>query len=214
MTTPSQRDTGQVIGLAGILQSAYLVDQIARTGLIDKEHVKPMINSLFQFDAESPQAIYRDAQHENNEGIQLGLRILRDVVGGYRPEEYRATLRYALGILHLQKVVSNNHDMLAIIRSRLEHTALKAAHFTDDSQAIASSCAAIYQDTISTLKFRLQITGSMQQLQHSANADNIRALLLAGIRAAVLWRQMGGRRWQVFLSRKRLLNTAKALLPS
>jgi len=43
-------------------------------------------------------------------------------------------------------------------------------------------------------------------------ANKIRTLLLAGIRAAVLWRQMGGNRWQLLFSRKDIINDAKMLI--
>ena len=39
----------------------------------------------------------------------------------------------------------------------------------------------------------------------------IRALLLAGIRSAVLWRQLGGRRWRLVTQRQRLLQIAHDL---
>ncbi|MEQ8953835.1 MAG: DUF489 family protein, partial [Gammaproteobacteria bacterium] len=39
-------------------------------------------------------------------------------------------------------------------------------------------------------------------------ANCIRALLLAGIRAAFLWYQLGGRRWRLLLYRKRIQETA------
>jgi high frequency lysogenization protein len=39
----------------------------------------------------------------------------------------------------------------------------------------------------------------------------VRALLLAGIRAAFLWRQLGGRRWKLVLQRRRLLQRCQAL---
>ncbi len=42
-------------------------------------------------------------------------------------------------------------------------------------------------------------------------ADIIRALLLAGIRAAFLWRQLGGRRWRLLLQRKKLLQASQNL---
>jgi high frequency lysogenization protein len=37
-------------------------------------------------------------------------------------------------------------------------------------------------------------------------ANRIRACLLAGVRAARLWRQVGGSRWQLIFSRGRYLN--------
>ncbi|MNJ04984.1 High frequency lysogenization protein HflD [compost metagenome] len=46
----------------------------------------------------------------------------------------------------------------------------------------------------------------MRFLQQASNASKIRALLLAGIRAARLWRQLGGHRWQLVFSRRKLLN--------
>ena len=49
-------------------------------------------------------------------------------------------------------------------------------------------------------------------LQVSSNAARIRALLLAGIRSARLWRQLGGSRWQMVFSRRRLLNELYPLL--
>ena len=42
--------------------------------------------------------------------------------------------------------------------------------------------------------------------QQSDNAAKIRALLLSGIRSARLWRQLGGHRWQLIFSRRKLLD--------
>ncbi len=47
----------------------------------------------------------------------------------------------------------------------------------------------------------------MRHLQQTDNAAKIRALLLAGIRSARLWRQLGGHRWQLIFSRRKLLAT-------
>ena len=199
--------TGQTLGLAGVIQAAYLVDQIARTGSYPAESFNPSINSLFQFDAKTPEAIFGGIH-----GLVLGLRAINDVFSGQTGNEYRAITRYCLGILFLEKRLSANQEVMDIIHSRLQHVAVKAEHFTDNPQSVASSVAGIYQDTLSTFKFRIQVSGSVQQLQNPNNADNIRALLLAGIRAAVLWRQMGGRRWHLALKRGQLQREARALL--
>lgn len=197
----------QVLALAGILQSAYLVDQVAQTGSAAAESVNPSINSLFNFDPESPEAIYGGVH-----GVKLGLQIFNDILGGTRTQSYRAAIRYALGILHLQKKLSTKPELLDVISSRLQHTAIKVDHFSNDSASIAASVAGIYQDTLSNFKYRIQVSGSMQQLQNPKNAEMIRALLLAGVRSSVLWRQMGGKRWQLMLSRQRLLACCRDLL--
>ena len=197
----------QTIALAGVLQSAYLVDQIARTGTAPAESLNPTINSLFEFDADQAETVYGGIH-----GVKLGLQVLCDVLSGTNRSEYRTIIRYTLGLLYLQKKLAANDELLTIIRSRLEHTALKAEHFSDNMLSTTTSIAAIYQDTLSTFKFRIQVSGSVQQLQNRQNADNIRALLLAGIRAAVMWRQTGGRRWHLLLKRHQLQRSARELL--
>ncbi len=199
--------TSQTLALAGVVQTAYLVDQIARTGTAPAESINPSLNSLFAFDANSTEAVYSGIH-----GVKLGLQVLTDILNGDKRQQYRTIIRYTLGMLYLQKKLSANDELLNIMRSRLEHTSIKAEHFSNNPASIAKSIAAIYQDTLSTYKFRIQISGSMQQLQNSQNADTIRALLLAGIRSAVLWRQTGGRRWKLMLNRRRLLNSARELL--
>ena len=184
-----------------------LVDQIARTGSSPAESFNPSINSLFRFDADSAADVFGGIH-----GVRLGLQVLCDLLSGQNRDRYRSITRYALGMLYLEKRVSANGEVLSIIHNRLQHASVKAEHFSDNINATTASIAAIYQDTLSTFKFRIQVSGSMQQLQNPTNADNIRALLLAGIRATVLWRQVGGRRWQLLLKRKAMLRTARAML--
>jgi high frequency lysogenization protein len=199
----------QALALAGVLQCTYLVDQLARTGSAPIESVNPSINSLFRFDADSVELVYGGLQ-----GVKTGLQLVCDVLSGHHRNEYQAVVRYAMGVLFLQKKLSANQELLAILRNRLEHTALKAEHFSDDSHSVNASLAAIYQDTAGTFKFRIQVNGSMQQLQNPQNADAIRALLLAAIRSAVLWRQTGGKRWHFISRRSALRRAAQDLLKS
>jgi high frequency lysogenization protein len=197
----------QVVALAGILQATYLVDQIARTGAADSASTNGILHSLFVFDTDEPVAVYGGLHN-----VQLGLRILRDLLAGQRRDEYRGCIRYGLGILHLEKMLAADTKMQETIRNRLQHTEKNLEHFSQDINRIASNIAAIYQDTISRLKYRIQITGSLQQLQNNHNADRIRALLLAAIRSAWLWRRVNGRRWQLLFSRNKLLKTTEALI--
>ena len=65
--------------------------------------------------------------------------------------------------------------------------------------------------SISTLGKRIQVTGNPELLQQSRVADEIRSLLLGGVRFAWLWHQLGGRRWHLILRRRALLTALKAL---
>ncbi|MCW9047867.1 MAG: DUF489 family protein, partial [Gammaproteobacteria bacterium] len=49
-------------------------------------------------------------------------------------------------------------------------------------------------------------------LSQTNNANKVRALLFAAVRSAVLWRQCGGSRWQLLLSRKKYIESAARLL--
>ncbi|MEW8367847.1 MAG: DUF489 family protein, partial [Candidatus Thiodiazotropha taylori] len=70
----------------------------------------------------------------------------------------------------------------------------------------------IYAENISTLKPRIMVSGETIYLQNSDNVNRIRALLLSGIRSAMLWRQTGGRRRQLLFSRSNYIDNCKNLL--
>ena len=203
MTT---RYEDQVLALAGVVQVARLVDQVSRTGSYPDEFLLPVINSLFIFDTESTADVYGGIS-----GVKLGLHNLAAMLASRESPDGRDMVRYVFGLLHLERRFSANPEMASVVRSRLEHTQFKSEYFSSHVNEVCHSLAAIYQDTISTFKYRIKVTGSAQQLQDSANADLIRALLLAGIRSAVLWRQLGGRRWRLLARRRKLLTVAQHL---
>ena len=120
-------------------------------------------------------------------------------------------VRYVFSMLYLERKFSDNPEMMSVIHSRLQHASFRAEHFAGHVNDVCHSISGIYQDTLSKLKFRIKVTGSAQHLQDTKNADIIRALLLAGIRSAFLWRQLGGRRWKLLLQRKQLLAASQNL---
>ncbi len=75
-----------------------------------------------------------------------------------------------------------------------------------------SNLASIYLDVISPIGPRIQVTGTPAVLQQTANQHKVRALLLSGIRCAVLWRQVGGRRRHLIFGRKKMIEQAQILL--
>ena len=104
--------TSQTLALAGVVQTAYLVDQIARTGTAPAESINPSLNSLFAFDANSTEAVYSGIH-----GVKLGLQVLTDILNGDKRQQYRTIIRYTLGMLYLQKKLSANDELLNIMRS-------------------------------------------------------------------------------------------------
>ncbi len=75
-----------------------------------------------------------------------------------------------------------------------------------------AALAGLYKQTLSNLSFRIHVTGNPTHLQNAHTANRVRALLLAGIRGAILWRQVGGKRWHLLINRSRYLKACTTLL--
>ncbi|NQX88861.1 MAG: high frequency lysogenization protein HflD [Halioglobus sp.] len=196
----------QVVALAGVAQAARLVDQVSKTGSYPIEFLEPSIHSLFIFELDSASDLYNGVA-----GVKLGLHNLSNLLADKNAKENQDLVRYMFSLLYLERKFASDSEMMSIVRARLEHTGFRAEHFSDSVRELCHGISGIYQDTLSHLRFRIRVTGSAQLLQDSGNADVIRAVLLAGIRAAFLWRQLGGRRWSLLLRRKKLLTTAQNL---
>jgi high frequency lysogenization protein len=196
----------QAVALAGVAQAARLVDQLSKTGSYPIEFLEPSIHSLFEFDADSVVDVYGGLP-----GVRLGLQNLSSLLANRQEDENRDVVRYVFSMLYLERKFSADSGMMSVVHSRLQHASFKAEHFAGHVNDICHSISGIYQDTLSKLRFRIKVTGSAQHLQDTQNADIIRALLLAGVRAAFLWRQLGGRRWKLLLQRKKLLAASQNL---
>ncbi|MGE3106433.1 MAG: DUF489 family protein, partial [Lysobacterales bacterium] len=72
----------------------------------------------------------------------------------------------------------------------------------------------IYGEHLSTLTPRVMVSGEPALLKQPRLVCRIRALLLAAVRAAVLWRQSGGSRFGLLLHNKSIRVQAQALLQS
>ena len=197
----------KTLAMAALIQSVGLVDQVARTGQADPQAMEASINSLFAFSADNAEQAFG-----NTQALEFGIRSLRDMLSGNDYAEKPNILRYCMGVLYLHKRLRNDREMTALMANRLQHTAKSKDFNGSEINALCSSLAAIYQDTLSKFRFRLQIRGSAQQLQNPNNAARIRALLLSAVRAAYLWRQAGGNRWTLLFHRRRLFEQAKLLL--
>ena len=192
----------QITALGGVFQAAVLVDRIARTGQASEADLGCMLNSLLVRDPKDTLEVFG--------GDDLNLRDgYRALIGALERDPnslQREPLRYALSMLGLERQLAKRGDLLETIGNRLPQIQSQADHFGLVHDNVIASSGALYQDTLSTLRQRIQVHGDMRFLQQASNASKIRALLLAGIRAARLWRQLGGHRWQLVFSRRKLLS--------
>lgn len=112
----------------------------------------------------------------------------------------------------LERKLSASKSAMNTLGERISQLDRQLAHFDLESETMMSSLASIYVDVVSPLGPRIQVTGSPAILQSPLVQAKVRATLLAGIRSAVLWQQVGGSRLQLMFSRNRLFKQAQSIL--
>lgn len=202
------------IALAAVTQCAVLVHELATEGSASRHTMRACLRPVYLTDPDSVAQIYPDIA-EFNQGIKT-LQYSFDSAG---LKENAEVVRYMLGMLVLQQRLAGEKAMQATIADRLHHLLPdepEAELMPADMpvQALHADCSALarlYQDTISKLSFRIHVAGNPEHLRDHVVADQIRALLLAGIRSAFLWHQLGGRRWHLFFYKKHIRETLSGI---
>ncbi|MFA5493798.1 MAG: high frequency lysogenization protein HflD [Porticoccaceae bacterium] len=191
----------QAIALAGVFQSCRLVETVATTGTCQSRDFATSIHSLFEQNPPSTLAVFGEL-----DALHLGVDSLKSVLADIRSPENANLLRYVLGVLYLQRKLAHNRAMLGKVASGIDKARLQAEHFSRTHPNVIANLADVYLNTISTFNFRIQVKGQPQHLQQPDIANRIRCLLFAAIRAAMLWHQVGGRRHQLLLQRRKVLD--------
>ncbi len=201
------REEEKALALAGLFQAAALVQQVARTGEADSDAFSSLVESIFVLDPKNVEEVYGGVK-----GVKLGVDTLLLVLKEKESARYADAIRYAIGMLHVEKLLRRESDINSVLRSRLEQITNQLQHFDGvTSQGIISKLNDIYLDTLAKFKFRIQVNGDPTHLQRAENAAKIRAILLSGIRSAMLWRQMGGSRLQFAFGKGRLVKALEQL---
>lgn len=197
----------RTIGLAGVFQAAALVKELAKTGRVSEPYFKTSIESLFKIDSENALDVFG-----GGENLTLGLHELIHLFTHNKTPKDSDIARYVLSLLHLERKLSKNPSMLQNIQIGLKRAESQALHFSTTHENVMANLANIYTDTLSTFKFRIYVTGEPIYLNQTQIIHKVRSLLLAGIRSAVLWQQLGGRKWQLLISRTSIVQAAKQCL--
>lgn len=198
--------SNQTIALAGIAQACSLVQQLATSGSCPGPALEASIGSLLKIDSDSVADVYGGLA-----GIRHGLEQLQAQLGSRalaNPEQ----ARYAAQLVYLQKRLAAKPAMLESIRTGIGRAQAQAEHFGVLHENVLANLADVYHSTISTLQPRIMVQGDPQHLGNQGTVNKIRAVLLAGIRSAHLWRQCGGSRWKLLLARQKIRHEAEFLL--
>tara|TARA_B110000503_G_scaffold58676_1_gene93828 strand:+ start:7357 stop:7983 length:627 start_codon:yes stop_codon:yes gene_type:complete len=201
----------RTLALAGLIQTVQQVSSIARTGLLARDSMEQSLASIFVQNPSTVSDVYAGAR-----GVRTGLGALGDMLKGFNLQDHGDLLRYMFAVISLERALSADPVMLKTLGERIasieEQRLFRQQYQSGIDDTTIVELAELYQATLGKIEPRIKVSGSRQQLQIPANINRIRALLLAAVRAAVLWRQVGGRRWQFLTSRGRLQEALNNIL--
>jgi high frequency lysogenization protein len=198
--------TNQTIALAGVAQVAVLIQQLATTGTCDQQAMEASIGSVLKIDSDGVADIYGGLG-----GLKLGFGQLNGQITGDKasnPEQ----ARYAAAMVFLERKLSSRKDMLNTIQAGIVKAQAQSEQFGLLHGNVLANLGDLYHSTISTLQPRIMVNGEQEYLSRPDIANKIRALLLAGIRSALLWRQCGGSRWKFIFYRKKIQAELQGLI--
>jgi high frequency lysogenization protein len=203
MTDPMD---ARVLALAGVAQALQQVRRIAETGQSEASQVRTLLDSVFRTDAATPEAVYGRAGD-----VAPGLRLLHNYFRNQGQDE--ALPRLALAVLQLERRFIRDADTGAKVTAGIARIApLLERHGDSAHPEVIGALGQLYADTISHLRPRVMVQGNPHYLGQAGVVAEIRALLLAAMRSAVLWRQMGGSLWDFLLAKRRMIEAADRAL--
>lgn len=195
----------RVIALAGVFQACSQVSAIANDGRGDNAAIESSLASLFRIDSDSAADVYGGLS-----GIRNGMEVLVENLDS--SNRNIAVSQLVVGVLRLERKLANRRNMLGELREGIESIQRQVDHLGVAHTSVQARLAELYSQTLSSLRPRIVVHGNPVNLSDPRRVEQIRSLLLAGIRAAVLWRQMGGSQWRLLVRRKEYTMLARGLL--
>jgi high frequency lysogenization protein len=196
----------RALALAGLMQAVKLVQQIAQEGTAESGAHEASLASVFRLDADTVESVYGSAAL-----IAPGLRALIGHLEGGTARDPAAS-RIAVTLLHVERKLVAQPALLAAIRDGVLDIERQREHFGITHPTVLGRLGDLYAATVSTLSPRVLVQGNPVQLGQPAVVAQIRATLLAAMRSAVLWRQLGGSYWDLLLRRRALVAAAREWL--
>lgn len=195
-------DREQTLALAAMFQALGCVHQLAETGRCDAEASEAVIDAIFAIDSADAESLYPPARLKA--GLALAAKQLDRNPGD-------AVMRMGITILRLERRLMTNAKLAGSLRERIGDIERARAAFGSQHENVLARLSEAYLQTVSNLQPRVMVHGSPLHLQQERTVQHIRALLLAAIRAAAMWRHVGGNGWRLFWRRGKWLAMARTL---
>lgn len=198
MQLTSQRN--QTIALAAVCQAALLVCDASKGKPINKEVATQLFKGVM---VTSPDSIFD--VYQNIQDLRGGCESMLKQMSGRTDRRDMELTRYIAGMMALSKKLLSSGKAQQHLTETIEQISRRLDHFDISSDSVMTNFADGYSKAISPLGQKIQVMGDPNVLTQDVVQNRIRAILLAGVRAAVLWRQMGGKRRQFIFNRKQIL---------
>jgi high frequency lysogenization protein len=195
----------RVLALAGVFQAVSLVRAIARSGECDDEALEASLASVFKLESDSAADVFG-----GNVGVRHGLRVLIEQVEGN--DRDLPLFHMLVNVLKLERSLARNPAINRRLGEGLQGMQRQLQHFPVGHPTIIARLADLYTANLSPLKPHITVVGNPLYLQQPAQTQRVRALLLAALRAAVLWHQLGGRRRHLLFRAQREVMIARGML--
>lgn len=196
----------RALALAGLMQAVQLVQQMAQTGQAQTAPLATVIDALFRFDAESAEAVFGGAA-----ALAPGLhRLVNQLEGGAGRDP--ALTRMAMTVLHLERRFVAHRSAPQAVHEALQDIGRQREHFGPTHPTVLSRLGELYVQQVTPIGPRVLVQGNPVYLGQPELVGEVRATLLAGLRSAVLWRQLGGSYWDFLLRRRAIVDAAREWL--
>ncbi|MCJ8313357.1 MAG: high frequency lysogenization protein HflD [Saccharospirillaceae bacterium] len=195
----------RALALAGVFQSAYLVERLATTGKMDDLMCEQISKGLLNMNPEHTMDIYGGV-----ENLSEGIKQIQLHLGN--GESHGHIMKYAMSLLHIESKIRNDKTRFNEISKNINQVQNQADYFASlTHESVIAGLAKTYKDSISSLSFSIKVLGNSEYLRDERIADKIRATLLFGVRSAILWHQLGGHRWHFLFYRASMVKQVQAL---
>ncbi|MFQ3244834.1 MAG: high frequency lysogenization protein [Arenicella sp.] len=191
----------RTIALAGVLQACQQVQSLARTGVADTAVYTSAMQSVLVLDAMSTPAVFGGLG-----GVRAGLKLIEQGIFNSPEMSDLEVLRYMMSILQLQKQLYTDQQKFSQFGQAID----RLSSFSEDD--LANAFSEVYQTHISVLRPQIIVQGEQEHLQQDGVPEQVRTMLLAAVRSAVLWQQKGGGKFRLVWERTRMRQAAKSLL--
>ena len=196
----------QALSLAAVVRCCQLVHELATQGYADDQSIDRMVSTILDMNPDNVSSLVGGVS-----SVTDGLKYMLDLKSVSTDKTKLEVARMTMTALQLQKSVRRSPAIEESLGSGIEEIIKWGIQAPFDQDAF-SRINGVYQRSISGVNPSIVVRGSQGYLQNPLIVNKVRSLLLAAVRCAYLWHQVGGRMWRFALQRKQYGEVALYLL--